>query len=996
MAPQTHGIASHPSRAPRSAPNSVQSSRAPTPKPYNFDKPANDHTVPLRPRLSQKEYPPDCPPLNVRWFYAVDVPKSTTFPTIDQASKPPKPASKYVPFSSRDSHAIESTFSRLAEAEEAAEQASKKVVINSEDLEGDLGERPQSRQQRREKVKDVISDEEAKVPVNEDYLFDVNIKTREISPVYWLGPSYDVRRGTWFYQDGSTLRPCEENLATQLEDGYLVCKPFRQALSEKQTPGSVSGTAPENLAPPTTEATSNTKSSSASNTTWRLFGSYMNSFVVYADPHSAWLMTDDFYGKLSSTLYQRVTSGQHMGGTKLVRGYSEGTKSSDNKKLDVSQSASRPVTPTPETKALKVEVNNAYKRKSMPPPSTTSDLSKSETSSSDRLDPRRTLERQLSGFDSELVGENKMLEEEMKEDYKNPDENPEDQGREIEYLLLTTHGIGQRLSERLASVNFVHDVNVFRKTLKNVYGYSPDLQAINDELNEPRKNCRIQCLPVCWRHLVDFPERSLRHNRNVREHDLGSGSPGQGIEEEEYPTLADITVEGVPSVRSLITDLALDILLYQSPTYKEHIARTVLDECNRIYALFKKRNPGFRGKVSLVGHSLGSAILFDLLCRQPDMFDGNRMGFKPSTGGSPLVFDFPVENLFCLGSPIGLFQMLKGRAIAARSYLLDNQNIQSPIDPESDLASEADSLRKNKGTARSSSFQVSSPACRQIYNIFHPTDPIAYRIEPLVSRAMADLKPQPLPYTKRGIWAGTTQLAGGITGLGQTVTKSVSGLWSSLSSGIASSILNRSLGFTDAKGEVGERAFEKMREQRNANAKGANSKLSNPPTTAGSEEDDTRQSVPTLLDGEIETLYEGFQRRRDDLNPGELDEDGMDEKAGRLKLEEAKVRALNATGRIDFAIQEGVFDLSLISSLASHLGYWSDEDVSHFIISQLLARRGFRKSNSNPTISMTGPTPAVPGGTSRSASGGSGIFGSAAGRRGSASSGSNVVAGGKR
>ena len=27
-----------------------------------------------------------------------------------------------------------------------------------------------------------------------------------------------VRRGTWFYQEGSNLRPCEENLAAQLEE----------------------------------------------------------------------------------------------------------------------------------------------------------------------------------------------------------------------------------------------------------------------------------------------------------------------------------------------------------------------------------------------------------------------------------------------------------------------------------------------------------------------------------------------------------------------------------------------------------------------------------------------------------------------------------------------------------------------------------------------------------------------------------------------------------
>jgi hypothetical protein len=66
-----------------------------------------------------------------------------------------------------------------------------------------------------------------RVPVNEDFLFDVDIEDRELSPVYWLGPIYEVRRGSWFYQEGSTLRPCEENLAAQLEEGYLKVKPVR-------------------------------------------------------------------------------------------------------------------------------------------------------------------------------------------------------------------------------------------------------------------------------------------------------------------------------------------------------------------------------------------------------------------------------------------------------------------------------------------------------------------------------------------------------------------------------------------------------------------------------------------------------------------------------------------------------------------------------------------------------------------------------------------------
>ena len=37
----------------------------------------------------------------------------------------------------------------------------------------------------------------------------------------------------------------------------------------------------------------------------------------------------------------------------------------------------------------------------------------------------------------------------------------------------------------------------------------------------------------------------------------------------------------------------------------QQIADTVVDEMNRLYALFMARNPGYHGNVSVVGHSLG-------------------------------------------------------------------------------------------------------------------------------------------------------------------------------------------------------------------------------------------------------------------------------------------------------------------------------------------------------------------------------------------------------
>ena len=51
----------------------------------------------------------------------------------------------------------------------------------------------------------------------------------------------------------------------------------------------------------------------------------------------------------------------------------------------------------------------------------------------------------------------------------------------------------------------------------------------------------------------------------------------------------------------------------------------VASEMNRMLELFRQRNPTFQGGVSVMGHSLGSCILFDILdnqvlCRRVHMY----------------------------------------------------------------------------------------------------------------------------------------------------------------------------------------------------------------------------------------------------------------------------------------------------------------------------------------------------------------------------------------
>lgn len=661
--------------------------------------------------------------------------------------------------------------------------------------------------------------------------------------------------------------------------------------------------------------------------THRLFGPHSNAVVTYQDANTAWMLTDDFISRMSSTMYKRFAGGGHYAGTKLTRGYVDQIKKAEEKDGKGEQTSAEADAKNGQEAASHASAGAADSH----------NISQENVTSPPSEVHRLTLERQMSSLVSAVGQEDREKQEEevRKRDEKEIQNDYRDQGdeqnREIEHLLLVTHGIGQRLGLRMESVNFVHDVNTFRKTLKAVYNESADLQALNSEVESLPKNCRIQVLPINWRHKLDFPKQSLKHNR--REHDLGDAGFG---EEEDYPNLDDISVEGVPAVRNLITDLALDILLYQSPAYKNHISRIVLEECNRIYKLFSERNPSFKGKVSMVGHSLGSAILFDILCIQDKQQLQQRGSSKPTRKGEhPMKLDFEVEDFYALGSPIGLFQMLKGRTVSARNIPLIRQNSvgnSSDMFDKDNLASSSSKLNDTMGTPHSE-IPVSSPKCGQLFNIFHPTDPISYRIEPLISPAMAALKPQPLPYTKRGIFG--TQVGQGLTGIGARMGQSVSGLWSSFSSGIASSLLNRSLGFTaeDAQKLHSPSGGSQSRVPLSlgANTSPSSGAIPTAPTPAASidkidaeakerlareapQAGEVGQHPSTLIDADLETLFAGFQSRRKSAqgeDPHELAKDAewaeAEERGRKLRREEAKVRALNTNGRVDYAIQEYVF-----------------------------------------------------------------------------------------
>ncbi|KAI1481117.1 DDHD domain-containing protein [Daldinia eschscholtzii] len=919
-------------------------------------KKAEDHSTNTLYGQSFRRYPPDCPPLNVMWFHAVDVPKrKPNFLKAKRKEEDPSkqtPPKKFVAFSKDDSRSIENAYQKLLEE------------LEDEREKGSVNKQMRSSSQRRRAVSTEdepntsIDGENGRqqgglrVPVNEDFLFDVDIEERELAPVYWLGPIYEVRRGTWFYQEGSTLRPCEENLAAQLEEGYLKIKPWTYPAPTLRSNTGLQDVTPkpssENLkAAAKSQADSSTKSQPPQPIvqhqpqTYRLFGTYMNSIATYQDSSTAWLSSESVFSWVTSTVYQRFAGGGYMNGVKLVRGYSEPGKTKDGK-----------VPPTPMTATFPPDKVDDKQEKPLKQRSAPSSTNGDDTSDKDKGDDGamteterqgNRLKRQFSSFieaseNPEKQDEQvrKREEQEIQDDYNGQD--GETQGRDIEHLVLVTHGIGQLLGLRMDSVNFVHDVNMLRKTFKAVYAHSADLKTLNKENDNGPGNCKVQVLPVCWRHLLDFPKRREKKG----ETDLGDLT----TEEDEYPSLEDITIEGVAFARSLISDLALDVLLYQS-AYREQIAEIVLKESNRIYKLFLERNPDFKGKVHIIGHSLGSAIMFDILCRQkerskppetprtPMRFWSSQERTEPSQDHKDLAFDFDVEDFYCLGSPIGLFQMLKGRTIAARSKP-NAVPSESPLNPEyvdDPFLSSSIGTDQRLSAITGHPFSVSSPKVGQLFNIFHPSDPISYRLEPLISPAMSSLKPQTLPYTKKGIFGSVAPQ--GLSGLGVKVGQSVSGLWSSFSAGIASSILNRSLGLSneDVANFNAANSNNNNNSSQNVGPGGAGANISSgnviSDTKAQSEKTDARKRAlarqnsssgnssydATLIDDELETLYARFQKKRieEHKNSASRAEEGQELgeawaaeelKAQKLRREEAKVRALNRNGRVDYSIQE--------------------------------------------------------------------------------------------
>ncbi|KAH8240401.1 hypothetical protein KR038_001418 [Drosophila bunnanda] len=219
----------------------------------------------------------------------------------------------------------------------------------------------------------------------------------------------------------------------------------------------------------------------------------------------------------------------------------------------------------------------------------------------------------------------------------------------------------------------------------------------------------------------------------------------------DIPNIADVPIGAIP------------LLSVASPEFQETVNKTVA-AANIVYHEFLKSEEGhgFSGQIVMLGDSMGSLLAYESLCRSNGSAPGTASGASNSGGDGA-------------GNPA---HINPHNPLGARHSRLDDEErfiVEADLDAKRLLV--APSPRRRRSSSSSDSrgtkldFEVSDffmfgsplsvvlaarklhdakaalarPNCHQVYNLFHPTDPIASRLEPLLSARFSILSPVNVP-----------------------------------------------------------------------------------------------------------------------------------------------------------------------------------------------------------------------------------------------------------
>ncbi|KAJ2636872.1 hypothetical protein GGF40_002730, partial [Coemansia sp. RSA 1286] len=172
--------------------------------------------------------------------------------------------------------------------------------------------------------------------------------------------------------------------------------------------------------------------------------------------------------------------------------------------------------------------------------------------------------------------------------------------------------------------------------------------------------------------------------------------------------MARTTLSSIPWIRKLNNEVLGDIFYYFSTFHGQRLLSMVITKLNNAYDQFMTHHPEFSGPVSLVAHSLGGMICYEILYF---MNQAKLLGDRGMMAGNVELeryrdlpkLKFIPNRLFTLGTPLGT-------TLVFRNLYIDK-------------------------------FHMGSVG---YHNIFHPYDPFGYRMEPLYDEYYADVAAVPI------------------------------------------------------------------------------------------------------------------------------------------------------------------------------------------------------------------------------------------------------------
>ncbi|XP_077600390.1 triacylglycerol hydrolase DDHD2-like isoform X2 [Stigmatopora nigra] len=544
-----------------------------------------------------------------------------------------------------------------------------------------------------------------------------------------------------------------------------------------------------------------------------------------------------------------------------------------------------------------------------------------------------------------------------------PADIPDGEPENVDHLVFMVHGIGPACDLRFRSI--IQCVNDFRSVSLSLLASHYKTAQLEGKVG------RVEFLPVNWHKALH--------------------GDATGVDEDIHR----ITLPSISRLRHFTNDTLLDLFFYNSPTYCQTIVDTVASEINRLHTLFKERHPKFKGEISVVGHSLGSLILFDMLTNQrtgpesarEEALSVDPCHLEPDTlleqtlarlglqqyAGTLKAENLDLESLgLCqeddlkdLGIPLGprkkILKYVRKKCLPEDSKAghlsLERQGSLQKGDngnqPQGDvekgqflraqsITSAVDYEYFNMGIGQVSvdypqlAFQpqtffafgspigmfltvrglkridlnYSFPTCKGFYNIYHPFDPVAYRIEPMIITDV-DLEPMLIPHHK-GRKRMHLELKDSLTRMSIDLKNNFLGslrtAWQSLSR----------LPVAALPPVEGETITEEILKETQVCA-------------SAQREEKSGDFWTKILEWPRALHRHPLQGENEEVDSLQSTEEPQAEQA------EIKMGMLNAGRRIDFVLQEKPIESfnEYLFAIQSHLCYWESEDAALLLLKEI-------------------------------------------------------------